>query len=359
VKHNKSPARAEDAVPICSEAEWEKIIRRDLGRTVEGIIATGRHLKQAQTQLSRDDFASMCARLGLSARSVQRFVAIAEDERLTTATHVSRLPPSWGTLYLLTRLDDQTFDRLIQDGTINAGMERKAIEGLKQDHPGRRSSQQTPADQELAQPDNGKPSPEAMEARQKENAEAEAKRLEEAETAAESPPEAPPDAGADLVDELEVGREAVERLMAEKRALESRVAELEAKQTGMSLSEFQVAIKKWEDVVETQRDIIAQRDNEIATLRAGGATPPEASPQTLAQMCNRAVDTLALLNDALNAGPADSKKVSAQHLREVREMLTRLRGLRDRVEFYSGNAEVSGAPGNSTVLLSSEPFSTS
>jgi hypothetical protein len=51
----------------------------------------------------------------------------------------------------------------------------------------------------------------------------------------------------------------------------------------MSFPEFQTAIKKYEETVETQRGIIADRDriiarleNEIANLRAGVAAPPAA-----------------------------------------------------------------------------------
>jgi hypothetical protein len=54
----------------------------------------------------------------------------------------------------------------------------------------------------------------------------------------------------------------IEDLRAEKRRLE------------VSISEFQTAIKKWEDTVETQRGIIARLENENAKLRAGVAAPP-------------------------------------------------------------------------------------
>jgi hypothetical protein len=99
-------------------------------------------------------------------------------------------------------------------------------------------------------------------------------------------PDTSPVVGGDL-DEIEVGREAVEKLMAEKRALEerikalvSKVAELEAKQTDdmMSSREFQAAIRKWEDLVETQKTIIRNLQNENANLRAGAAGDVE-SPQ--------------------------------------------------------------------------------
>jgi uncharacterized protein YukE len=84
--------------------------------------------------------------------------------------------------------------------------------------------------------------------------------------------------------EIEALRSANKKLTQDKRALqqrietlEARVVELEAKGTGdpMSASEFQAAIKKWEDTVETQKTIIRDLQNENATLRAGVAVQPE------------------------------------------------------------------------------------
>jgi hypothetical protein len=63
------------------------------------------------------------------------------------------------------------------------------------------------------------------------------------------------------------------RLKGENIALRSEIKELKA--TGaMSITEFQTAIKKWEDTVETQRSIIARLENENAKLRAEVARPP-------------------------------------------------------------------------------------
>jgi len=64
------------------------------------------------------------------------------------------------------------------------------------------------------------------------------------------------------------------RLMGENIALRSEIKELKATGGDMSIGEFQTAIKKWEDTVETQRGIIARLENENATLRAGVGPPP-------------------------------------------------------------------------------------
>jgi hypothetical protein len=94
------------------------------------------------------------------------------------------------------------------------------------------------------------------------------------------------DIGADSRVEAERLRVRVEELQAQVRqrdfkitGLESEIEELRGKLVtgtggGMSNSEFQTAIKKWEETVEVQRGIIARLENENANLRAGAAAPP-------------------------------------------------------------------------------------
>jgi hypothetical protein len=45
--------------------------------------------------------------------------------------HADNLPPSWGTLYELTKLDDQQFSQALASGAINPGMERKDVAALR------------------------------------------------------------------------------------------------------------------------------------------------------------------------------------------------------------------------------------
>jgi hypothetical protein len=46
---------------------------------------------------------------------------------LTNVSQGKHLPPSWTTLYELTKLDDDTFERKLRDGTIHPGMRRKDV----------------------------------------------------------------------------------------------------------------------------------------------------------------------------------------------------------------------------------------
>jgi hypothetical protein len=82
----------------------------------------------------------------------------------------------------------------------------------------------------------------------------------------------------------------------------------------------------------------------------------------LAQWFNHAVDVLAELDVAANLLSEWPEKAPAQArtkiVKEVHDMVARLRGLRDRVELYSAreDAEVSEEPG--ITPTPSEPFST-
>jgi uncharacterized protein YukE len=117
--------------------------------------------------------------------------------------------------------------------------------------------------------------------------------LEEAKAAAPTLPR--DDIGPDSASEAERLRVRNNELERDNGRLETKVAGLETKVTelereneelraklatatggGVSVSEFQTAHKQWEDAFEELRGIIAQRDNEIASLRAQVAAPASA-----------------------------------------------------------------------------------
>jgi hypothetical protein len=56
---------------------------------------------------------------------------ISADERLTNAKHISHLPPHVSTLHELTRINNETFERCLADGTIHPEMGRTEAAGLR------------------------------------------------------------------------------------------------------------------------------------------------------------------------------------------------------------------------------------
>ena len=101
-----------------SENSWQK--------STLGIIGTGALLLEAREELEHDVFNAM--RLPFGRRTAQRLMAIAA--RPIFATHASRLPPSWMTLYVLSGLPDQILLARLDDGTINPAMERREAAAL-------------------------------------------------------------------------------------------------------------------------------------------------------------------------------------------------------------------------------------
>jgi hypothetical protein len=99
------------------------VIRESWSKSTAGIIETGQLLLQARDELDRDVFRAM--RLPFGRRTAQRLMAIAANSIL--ATHVSSLPPSWGTLYELTKLSDQALLTNIETGSIHPDMQRKDV----------------------------------------------------------------------------------------------------------------------------------------------------------------------------------------------------------------------------------------
>jgi hypothetical protein len=128
--------------------------------------------------------------------------------------------------------------------------------------------------------------------------------LDEADQAAAPPAERKPkprdDIGAASTGELARKDAEIEQLRNDKRLLEIKVAGLESeieelRKTGgdMSVSEFQAAIKKWEETVDVQRGIIAQREAANSALKAEldeAKAVANSLRQELAEIITAAVD---------------------------------------------------------------------
>jgi len=111
---------------------WASRIRERWQDSVQAIIAIGELIHEAQKDLGHGRFVTMVRDdLPFDERTAQRLMKIAADPRLTKATHVSLLPPHWGTLYELTKLDDATFEARIADGTICPEMQRRDISVMR------------------------------------------------------------------------------------------------------------------------------------------------------------------------------------------------------------------------------------
>lgn len=119
---SKMPRAEQMASEICAQ----------LGKSVEAIIQTGRLLLKAKEILAHGEWCRMFDErlVPFGVRSAQRLMKIASHPQLSNATHVSYLPPSWGTLYELTKADDLRLKNALHDGLITPDMSRKAVQEL-------------------------------------------------------------------------------------------------------------------------------------------------------------------------------------------------------------------------------------
>jgi N6-adenosine-specific RNA methylase IME4 len=103
-----------------------------IGDARDRVFEIGHDLIEAKQQLVHGEWLAMIETdLPFSPRTTQRLMAIADHPVISNATHVSYLPPSWGTLYELTKLDEATIRARIEDGTIHCGMERRDAAKLR------------------------------------------------------------------------------------------------------------------------------------------------------------------------------------------------------------------------------------
>jgi hypothetical protein len=108
--------------------QWATRISTAWQKSVESIIETGGLLIAAKAALDHGQWGQMVeSDLPFSRQTAHKLMKIADDARLSNVAHVRHLPPSWGILYELTKLDDDTFDQKLRDGTIRPDMHRKDV----------------------------------------------------------------------------------------------------------------------------------------------------------------------------------------------------------------------------------------
>lgn len=138
---------------LLQDAEaWALRISARWRASIESIIETGQLLHDAKAALSHGEFGNMVKKdLPFGERTAQMLMAIAHDKRLSNPKHVSLLPPSWGTLYALTGLSDDEFERGVEQRIIRPDMERKDVAIIR-----------PPVHRERSEPDSDGRADEAM-----------------------------------------------------------------------------------------------------------------------------------------------------------------------------------------------------
>lgn len=125
-------ATAKKSALTISRKEYAKRIKAALGKSVVGFIEAGQELQRAQDDdVAHGEWEAFVKKeVGISPRMAHMLMKIAKHPVISNQKHVSDLPPSWGTLYQLTKVPRPRLEAKLKDGTVNANMERKEVAEL-------------------------------------------------------------------------------------------------------------------------------------------------------------------------------------------------------------------------------------
>jgi hypothetical protein len=112
--------------------QWAQRICAQHAKSVESIIEVGRLLSEAKTALVHGEWTRLFSDdlLPFGKRSADMMIAVADHSVLSNEKHASSLPPSWFTLYQLTKVPSDVLRNALKDGVITSDMPRKAIKLL-------------------------------------------------------------------------------------------------------------------------------------------------------------------------------------------------------------------------------------
>lgn len=139
----KPTAELETVLDQSATAEIEKYSQQFLSlakASTENTVAMCEVLHKAKLEFKEKDqknvfFQELCKNIGYTKGAndptIKKFLRIGESaERFRP--YLDRLPNSWTTLYEITQLDDELFDRAMTEGAINIKMLGKEVKSLKQ-----------------------------------------------------------------------------------------------------------------------------------------------------------------------------------------------------------------------------------
>jgi hypothetical protein len=103
---------------------------------VANIIERGRVLIEAKDELAHGSFEATVKR-HFDMNQAQRLMKITRHSILSNPAHAPLLPPSWMTLYEMTKLPDDVLLTKLKDGSIHPKMERKDARALRDEIEGK------------------------------------------------------------------------------------------------------------------------------------------------------------------------------------------------------------------------------
>jgi len=118
-------------MPELNRSRLAALIRSTWQKSLDAVLDVGRLLLEAKKRLAHGEFTAMIVEdLPFGDRAAERLMAVASNPVLSNPTHASLLPPSWMTLYELSRLPLDTLEKAISEGSITPETERHEVARL-------------------------------------------------------------------------------------------------------------------------------------------------------------------------------------------------------------------------------------
>ena len=104
-------------------------------KTIESIFELSRYLNEAEEQLGRKGFSEMAnsGELPFKLRTADKYKAISKNKILSNPENIKFLPPSFGSLYVLSTFNHEEFEEAKELKIINPGADRKDFESFKKE----------------------------------------------------------------------------------------------------------------------------------------------------------------------------------------------------------------------------------
>jgi hypothetical protein len=129
---DRGPAPGHNSGDVISPKRqgWAKGISKAWREGLDAIFKTGRLLVEAKADLPHGEFIAMIEskrEVPFHRSTAFRLMAIVSDDKLTNDAHGQHLPPSWRTLYELTKLEDADFAARLADSSIRPDLEMELL----------------------------------------------------------------------------------------------------------------------------------------------------------------------------------------------------------------------------------------
>jgi hypothetical protein len=104
---------------------WIDRINAAWRKAATAYIDIGNMLIESKDAVKHGEWIDLLGKLDFDKRTAQKLMEIARDGRLAKASELTLLPQHWTTLYALTRLGDDEFERALRDERVGQNKPRK------------------------------------------------------------------------------------------------------------------------------------------------------------------------------------------------------------------------------------------